>query len=78
MSDEYWCPSCNGYSGNIACIIQIGGMTMARNSAFTAKEKSIGQQHLAAALNAIRCFGELLRKATVIAFAMRCKVIDGR
>jgi hypothetical protein len=53
-------------------------MTMARNSAFTAKEKSIGQQHLAAALNAIRCFGELLRKATVIAFAMRCKVIDGR
>jgi hypothetical protein len=70
--------SCNGYSGNIACIIQIGGMTVTRNSAFIGKEKSIDQQHLVAALNAIRCFGELLRQAAVIAFTVRCKVIGGR
>ncbi|WP_158008796.1 MULTISPECIES: hypothetical protein [Rhizobium] len=29
-------------------------------------------------LSQICCFGTLLREAAAIAFAMRCKVIDGR
>ncbi|WP_204849239.1 MULTISPECIES: hypothetical protein [Rhizobium] len=33
---------------------------------------------LTAALDHIRCFGTLLREAAAVAFAIRCKVIDGR
>jgi len=43
-----------------------------------AKTARVGRRVLASALSQIRCFGALLREAASIAFAIRCKVIDGR
>ncbi|HEY0124132.1 MAG TPA: hypothetical protein VGC14_20695 [Rhizobium sp.] len=51
---------------------------MTGNRLFLGKTAWLDQPRLAAALNMIRSVGELLRQATLIAFAVRCKVIDDR
>lgn len=51
---------------------------MTGSRSFPGKVAWLNQPRLAAVLNLIRNVGELLRQATVIAFTMRCKVIDDR
>jgi hypothetical protein len=53
-------------------------MTMTGNRTFPEETTWLDRPRLAAALDTIRNVGELFRQATVIAFTMRCKVIDDR
>ncbi|NTG49987.1 hypothetical protein G6M04_21590 [Agrobacterium rhizogenes] len=51
---------------------------MTGNPTFPAETAWLDRPRLAAVLNMIRSVGELLRRATVIAFTVRCKVIGDR
>lgn len=63
---------------NIACINSIGGMTVTGNRTIFDRAARAGRPVLTVALDQVRRFGALLREAAAIAFAIRCKVIDGR
>lgn len=63
---------------NIACINSIGGMIVTGNRTILARTVRAARKGRAIALNQMRCLGSLLRDAAVIAFAIRCRVIDGR
>lgn len=63
---------------NIACINSIGGMIVTGNCTISARATRAGRAIVVTPLGQIWCFGTLLREAAAIAFAIRCKVIDGR
>jgi len=63
---------------NIACINSIGGMIVMENRLKIIRLTEAVFAALVGLQRLIRRFGALLREAAVIAFAIRCKVIDGR
>lgn len=63
---------------NIACINSIGGMIVMGNRSKITRLTDVVLAALMGAQHLVRRFGTLLREAAVIAFAIRCKVIDGR
>lgn len=63
---------------NIACINSIGGMIVTGNRTILGRTVRVTRTAAAIALNQMRRLGSLLSDAAVIAFAIRCKVIDGR
>lgn len=63
---------------SIACINSIGGMIVMENRLKIIRLTDAVFAALVGLQRLIRRFGALLREAAVIAFAIRCKVIDGR